>query len=140
MKSRIEKLEAIAESAKTFLEQHKRIVSSEEYIGIFTDCQVRGAPYNGEQFNDKALKSALEALKEKDAYKCGICDKDESDVVRMIASGLIYICNECIEICVDILEDAEGKTEKITLPKENLGEVMKQKMDKIGKGDKEDEN
>ena len=41
---------------------------------------------------------------EKD-IRCSFCGKDSSEVERMIAGPGVYICNECIELCNDVLCD-----------------------------------
>ena len=33
------------------------------------------------------------------------CNKTASDVRRLIAGPTVYICNECVEVCVDIIAD-----------------------------------
>ncbi len=39
--------------------------------------------------------------------QCSFCHKEQSQVVRLIAGPDVYICNECIEICYDIIHDSE---------------------------------
>jgi hypothetical protein len=36
---------------------------------------------------------------------CSFCNKDEHQVEKLIAGPKVFICNECIEVCVDILND-----------------------------------
>ncbi len=36
---------------------------------------------------------------------CSFCGKAQDEVYRLIAGPGVYICNECIELCMDILED-----------------------------------
>ncbi len=38
---------------------------------------------------------------------CSFCHKEQSQVVRLIAGPDVYICNECVEICHDIINDTE---------------------------------
>ena len=41
--------------------------------------------------------------------RCSFCGKSTLHVQKMIAGAGVYICNECVELCVEILaEDAEG--------------------------------
>ena len=35
---------------------------------------------------------------------CSFCGRDESQVDRMIAGPGIFICNECVELCADMLK------------------------------------
>src|SRR4030095_8292718 len=37
--------------------------------------------------------------------RCSFCDKDEHQVEKLIAGPKVFICNECIEVCLDILND-----------------------------------
>lgn len=43
---------------------------------------------------------------------CSFCGKNDSEVVKMIAGPSVYICNECIGLCSDILEE-EVKPEEL---------------------------
>ncbi len=40
---------------------------------------------------------------------CSFCGKKKSEVERLIAGPSVYICNECIESCYDLLKDQELK-------------------------------
>lgn len=35
--------------------------------------------------------------------RCSFCDKTSSDDVTLIAGPSVFICNECVDVCVDIL-------------------------------------
>ncbi len=39
---------------------------------------------------------------------CSFCGKDESQVERLIAGPDVYICNECVDLCYDILSLEAG--------------------------------
>lgn len=41
---------------------------------------------------------------ENNGIKCSFCGKDASQVKRIIAGADAYICNECIELCSDIID------------------------------------
>ena len=65
--------------------------------------------------------------------KCSFCGKNQKDAKKLIASpnGDSFICDECVEICKDIITDITKKTEfeKIDLPspkeiKEKLDEYI----------------
>src|SRR5487761_2612444 len=45
-----------------------------------------------------------------DLLKCSFCGKSQKQVKKLIAGPAIYICDECIELCNEIIEDefAEG--------------------------------
>ncbi len=42
-----------------------------------------------------------------DAYSCSFCGKTENDVVKLIAGPNVFICNECVDLCAQILEEEE---------------------------------
>lgn len=39
---------------------------------------------------------------------CSFCAKSQNDVKMIVAGPAVYICNECVAICVEILEQAES--------------------------------
>ena len=43
-----------------------------------------------------------------DLLHCSFCGKSQEDVSKLIAGPGVYICNECIGLCVEILFE-EGK-------------------------------
>src|SRR5437667_421304 len=52
--------------------------------------------------------------------KCSFCGKSQNDVRKLIAGPTVYICDECIELCNDIIaeEREEEKSREIrSLPK-----------------------
>ncbi len=55
-----------------------------------------------------------------EGLKCSFCNKSQRDVRKLIAGPTVYICDECVDICLDIIaEEREGEeTEgRIRLPK-----------------------
>ena len=60
--------------------------------------------------------------KDKTKLHCSFCGKEQAKVKKLIAGPNIYICNECVDLCNDILKE-EDKNEKdqsfqISKPKE----------------------
>jgi ATP-dependent Clp protease ATP-binding subunit ClpX len=49
---------------------------------------------------------------------CSFCGKSQNDVKKLIAGPGVYVCNECIDICNEIINDDE-QTES-TAPRTNL--------------------
>ena len=37
--------------------------------------------------------------------KCSFCGKDQDQVKKLVAGSGVYICNECIELCSEIVEE-----------------------------------
>jgi len=51
---------------------------------------------------------------------CSFCGKSQNDVRKLIAGPGVYVCNECIDICNEIINDderAETATGRTTIPK-----------------------
>ncbi len=52
--------------------------------------------------------------------KCSFCGKSQKQVKKLIAGPAVYICDECIELCNEIIEEEFSATEEFTfteLPK-----------------------
>jgi ATP-dependent Clp protease ATP-binding subunit ClpX len=56
---------------------------------------------------------------------CSFCGKNQKEVQKLIAGPAVYICDECIQLCSEIIEEEKGKDEKdvdrLLLPKEIKG-------------------
>ncbi len=46
---------------------------------------------------------------------CSFCGKKQEDVKKLIAGPTVYICDECIELCNDIMTEESEQEEKATL-------------------------
>ena len=58
-----------------------------------------------------------------DVLRCSFCNKSQRDVKKLIAGPTVYICDECVDICLDIIaEDRVLETQapetKLPKPKE----------------------
>ena len=54
------------------------------------------------------------------SLRCSFCSKNQGEVRKLIAGPNVYICDECIEICTDIIaeeRDVEEKSGLAELPK-----------------------
>jgi ATP-dependent Clp protease ATP-binding subunit ClpX len=40
-----------------------------------------------------------------DTLRCSFCGKSQNEVKKLIAGPTVYICNECIDICIEIISD-----------------------------------
>ena len=57
-----------------------------------------------------------------DLFKCSFCGKSQKQVQQLIAGPGVYICDECIELCNEIVEErmaeaANGEVVEFDLPK-----------------------
>jgi ATP-dependent Clp protease ATP-binding subunit ClpX len=54
-----------------------------------------------------------------DVLRCSFCNKDQNDVRKLIAGPTVFICDECVEVCNDIIADDnrfETKGPRAALP------------------------
>ncbi|HEV8574459.1 MAG TPA: ATP-dependent Clp protease ATP-binding subunit ClpX [Dehalococcoidia bacterium] len=55
------------------------------------------------------------------SYTCSFCSKNQDQVRRLIAGpGAVYICDECVELCREIIQEDSGTTVR---PKEPLQRI-----------------
>ena len=50
---------------------------------------------------------------EKDHLKCSFCGKPQEQVRKLVAGPGVYICDECIELCTEIVEEELGTDEAV---------------------------
>ena len=43
--------------------------------------------------------------REGDVLRCSFCGKSQHEVKKLIAGPTVYICNECVEVCLDIIAE-----------------------------------
>lgn len=41
--------------------------------------------------------------------RCSFCGKNQNEVKKLIAGPGVYICDECIDLCTDIIEEEKGR-------------------------------
>ncbi|MFZ0427066.1 MAG: ATP-dependent Clp protease ATP-binding subunit ClpX [Acidobacteriota bacterium] len=55
-----------------------------------------------------------------DVLRCSFCNKSQNDVKKLIAGPTVFICDECVDVCNEIITDdfsAEASSIRDTLPK-----------------------
>ena len=52
--------------------------------------------------------------------KCSFCGKSQSQVKKLVAGPGVYICNECVELCNEIVGE-----DFVDVPEEDLGKLPK---------------
>ncbi|WP_276210379.1 ATP-dependent protease ATP-binding subunit ClpX [Heyndrickxia coagulans] len=50
---------------------------------------------------------------EKQQLKCSFCGKSQDQVRKLVAGPGVYICDECIELCTEIVEEEFGTEEEV---------------------------
>ncbi len=53
------------------------------------------------------MSKSKDSENEKLVY-CSFCDKSQTEIRKMIAGPSVYICDECVELCEDILREELG--------------------------------
>jgi ATP-dependent Clp protease ATP-binding subunit ClpX len=56
---------------------------------------------------------------EGEVLRCSFCNKDQNDVRKLIAGPTVFICDECVDVCNDIIADdrrTEGRVGHTGLP------------------------
>ena len=71
---------------------------------------------------------------DKQNIRCTFCGKSQEEVHRIIAGPGVYICNECVELCHEIIEeDCEAvpadmtdipKPQEIGLQRRHIGKTL----------------
>ena len=63
----------------------------------------------------------MSKYEDKRQLKCSFCGKTQDQVRRLIAGPNVYICDECVELCDEIIqEEMEETVEEETLSLQNL--------------------
>ena len=61
----------------------------------------------------------VKAKGENEVLRCSFCNKDQNDVRKLIAGPTVFICDECVEVCNDIIADDnkfENRGSRSSLP------------------------
>ena len=63
----------------------------------------------------------VEENKDSGTLYCSFCGKSQHEVKKLIAGPTVFICNECVELCVDIIREES----KSSLAVDGSGKVPK---------------
>ncbi len=50
------------------------------------------------------------AQQEKNTLYCSFCGKSQHEVRKLIAGPTVFICDECVELCMDIIREENKNT------------------------------
>lgn len=62
-----------------------------------------GSAGDGDQLEDSASRFADDDASQ--LLRCSFCDRDQNEVRKLIAGPSVFICDECVEVCSDIIAD-----------------------------------
>lgn len=51
---------------------------------------------------------------------CSFCGKSQHEVKKLIAGPSVFICDECIDLCNDIIRDEASAVDSVSSPKSEL--------------------
>ena len=75
--------------------------------------------------------------KEGKAFHCSFCGKSQHEVKKLIAGPSVYVCDECVALCTDIIKEEEqaapkeAKKDKLPTPGEIKSELNLKSRPKI---------
>ncbi|MGI9417879.1 MAG: ClpX C4-type zinc finger protein, partial [Geminicoccaceae bacterium] len=52
----------------------------------------------------------------KSTLYCSFCGKSQHEVRKLIAGPNVFICNECVELCADIIKEEDRKSRRSSGP------------------------
>lgn len=61
----------------------------------------------------QGVKELFKFNDEKGQLKCSFCGKTQDQVRKLVAGPGVYICDECIELCTEIVEEELGTEEEV---------------------------
>ena len=66
---------------------------------------------------------------EPEILRCSFCNKDQNDVQKLIAGPTVFICDECVEVCNDIIADDRRSEDRETRPTLPVPQEIKKSLD-----------
>ena len=65
----------------------------------------------------------VDSKNNKNTLFCSFCGKSQHEVRKLIAGPTVFICDECVELCMDIIKEenkviASPKSDTVETPKE----------------------
>ena len=74
---------------------------------------------------------------DKGQLKCSFCGKTQEQVRKLVAGPGVYICDECIELCNEIIEEEIGEDTELSLVELPKPQDIKQVLDQYVIGQEE---
>ena len=76
----------------------------------------RGRPgLRARPLGSEELGRAMAKFGDSDLLKCSFCGKSQKQVKKLIAGPGVYICDECIDLCNEIIEEELSETSELKL-------------------------
>ncbi len=71
-----------------------------------------GAPVSRSAAPAQGGEQASKEPREGPTLYCSFCGKSQHEVEKLIAGPTVVICDECVELCADIVDKAANKSEE----------------------------
>jgi ATP-dependent protease Clp ATPase subunit len=83
----------------------------------------------------------IDAVDTRPKFFCSFCGKSQTEVERLIAGPTVFICNECVSLCVEILNNKTASGDTLAVDQEHQNKVarnelytqLRSKMDELAK-------
>jgi ATP-dependent Clp protease ATP-binding subunit ClpX len=63
--------------------------------------------------NKAQMYDKLTFFQNKKTLSCSFCGKSQNEVEKLVAGANIYICNECVSLCVEIITEEKESDENL---------------------------
>ncbi len=80
-------------------------ITADELVGCARIVRKNHELFEGMGEKEQRQSPAPSEIGEIKEYFCSFCGKSNHQVNRMIAGPRVYICNECVDLCEDIISD-----------------------------------
>jgi hypothetical protein len=65
------------------------------------------------QHTDRRILLSQQPPRKLEPLYCSFCGKNQHQVKKLIAGPTVFICNECVQVCVDIIQREAAETEEV---------------------------
>src|ERR1041385_4894252 len=88
-------------------------------MGRYTGRRIRNKRPQTTDERPQTKDNMVKKNGESEILRCSFCNKDQNDVRKLIAGPTVFICDECVDVCNDIIADdrrVEGRAYRSSLP------------------------
>jgi len=71
----------------------------------YDNWNILSAKIDAAQLISRAATSLQNRTPHKDTLYCSFCGKNQHEVQKLIAGPTVFICDECVELCIDIVDE-----------------------------------
>ena len=71
----------------------------------YDNWNILSAKIDAAQLISRAATSLQNRTPHKDTLCCSFCGKNQHEVQKLIAGPTVFICDECVDLCIDIVDE-----------------------------------